>query len=556
MGDDSQSIYSFRGANIDNILNFGRNFENSKLYKLEQNYRSTQNIVNAANSLIKHNTNQIPKDVYSKNAEGEKIVYKPAYSDREETLIVVKDIERIKRKDNCEYSDFAILYRTNAQSRSFEEELRKRGVPYRIYGGLSFYQRKEVKDVIAYLRLVANPDDEEAFKRIINYPARGIGNTTVRKIAACAYTNGTSLWQIVSSPVAYGLDVNRGTLAKLEQFRVLISGLIEKAKTQNIFEVGDAVVKESGISKDIFDGKRDAESITRQQNIEELVGGMQEFVEDRREEGREDDVYVSDYLQTISLITDQDSKEDGDIPRVSLMTVHAAKGLEFKTVFVVGLEENIFPNAIAAASLRELEEERRLLYVAITRAEEHCILTCAQSRWRYGKMEFDNPSRFIDEIAPELIDDQGEKARICSNDDEPEYSFTEKWRRTLFGDDTPTQTLPDNEKRNTYSSRPTPRTEHTPHTPTTSTSVPSKFKSVRGVEAARRIMHTSPSGAASSTAHDIALQEGMKIEHQRFGIGTVIKIEGSGENCKATVQFVNSGTKQLLLKFAKYRVIG
>ncbi len=557
VGDDSQSIYSFRGANIDNILNFRRNFDDAKLFKLEQNYRSTQNIVNAANSLIKHNTNQIPKEVYSKNAEGEKIVYKPAYSDREETLIVVKDIERIKSREDCEYSDFAILYRTNAQSRSFEEELRKRGIPYRIYGGLSFYQRKEVKDVMAYLRLVANPDDEEAFKRIINYPARGIGNTTVSKIAACAHTGATSLWQVVSAPAAYGLDVNRGTLAKLEQFRVLIESLIERAKTQNIFEVGDAIVKESGISKDIFDGKRDAESITRQQNIEELIGGMQEFVEDRREEGREDDIYLSDYLQTISLVTDQDNKDEDSSPRVSLMTVHAAKGLEFKTVFVVGLEENIFPNAIAAASLRELEEERRLLYVAITRAEEHCILTSAQSRWRYGKMEFDNPSRFIDEIDPALIDDQGETARLRDTD-EPEYSATEKWRMAIFGDSTPASSPSDNNRRSTYASHPAPRQERTsitPDRPSTKHAVPGNFKSVRGVEAARRIMHTASAASVSPSASATPLHEGNKIEHQRFGIGTVVRIEGSGENCKATVQFANSGTKQLLLKFAKYRVI-
>ena len=408
VGDDSQSIYSFRGANIDNILSFQSRFKEARLFKLEQNYRSTQSIVEAANSLIKHNSNQIPKHVYSKNDKGESLIYKPAYSDKEEALIVCREIKRIKRQDDCQYSDFAILYRTNAQSRSFEEEFRKQGIPYRIYGGLSFFQRKEIKDVIAYFRLVANPDDEEAFKRIINYPARGIGNTTLAKIATCALDNHVSFWQVISSPEHYGLGVNKGTLAKLESFRLMISGFVEKLASMNAFDLGDTIVKESGISADIYkSGSRDPEDLARQENLEELLGGMQSFVEECREEGREQEAYLTDYLQGVALLTDLDSKGDDDEPRVSLMTVHASKGLEFPTVFVVGLEENIFPSAIVS-TLREFEEERRLLYVAITRSEKHCVLTSAKNRFRYGKMEFGNPSRFIKEIDSAFIQEDSE----------------------------------------------------------------------------------------------------------------------------------------------------
>ena len=434
VGDDSQSIYSFRGANIDNILNYQRQFQGTRLFKLEQNYRSTQTIVEAANSLIKHNRNQIPKDVFSENAKGEKIQYKPAYSDKEEAAIVAKDVKRIRREDGCQYSDFAILYRTNAQSRSFEEEFRKQGIPYRIYGGLSFYQRKEIKDIIAYFRLVANPDDEEAIKRIINYPARGIGATTVLKIADCAHQNQVSFWEVIGAPERYGLAVTKGTMNKLETFRLLISSFIERAQTTDVYELGDAIIKESGISQDIMSGK-DADDLARQENLEEFLSGMSAFVEERREEGRFDELFLQDYLQDVALLTDADSDGDKDEPRVSLMTVHAAKGLEFPTVFVVGLEENIFPSPLSAASLRELEEERRLLYVAITRAEKHCILTNAKNRWRYGKMEFDNPSRFIDEIDGKLIDSLDEAggslfgSRADSMSDQPEWARAQRSRR-------------------------------------------------------------------------------------------------------------------------------
>ena len=540
VGDDSQSIYSFRGANIDNILNFQRQLPGTRLFKLEQNYRSTQTIVEAANSLIRHNRNQIPKEVFSRNAEGEKIQYKPAYSDKEEALIVAKDIKRIKRQDDCGYDDFAILYRTNAQSRSFEEEFRKQGIPYRIYGGLSFYQRKEIKDIIAYFRLVANPDDEEAIKRIINYPARGIGATTVAKVAACAHENQVSIWEVIGEAAHYGLNVNKGTLTKLENFRLLISSFIDRSHTLDVYALGDAIIKEAGISEDIMQGK-DADDLARQENLEEFLSGMQTFVAERQEEGRMDETFLTDFLQDVALLTDADSDGEKDEPRVSLMTVHAAKGLEFATVFVVGLEENIFPSPIAATTVRELEEERRLLYVAITRAEKHCILTNAQNRFRYGKMEFDNPSRFIEEIDPELIEGEGMNSRS---------SFGGYGRRSSYGSDR-------SSGRDSYGSD----GGYGGRMPWDSKSVSSQFK------ADPKPSYTSPkpkptASAASSSSSlkpasssSSSLREGCKIEHQRFGVGEVLKLEGSGENAKATVAFAHAGTKQLLLKFAKYTII-
>ena len=606
VGDDSQSIYSFRGANIDNILNYQRQFQGTRLFKLEQNYRSTQTIVEAANSLIKHNRNQIPKDVFSENAKGEKIQYKPAYSDKEEAAIVAKDVKRIRREDGCQYSDFAILYRTNAQSRSFEEEFRKQGIPYRIYGGLSFYQRKEIKDIIAYFRLVANPDDEEAIKRIINYPARGIGATTVMKIADCAHQNQVSFWEVIGAPERYGLAVTKGTMNKLETFRLLISSFIERAQTTDVYELGDAIIKESGISQDIMSGK-DADDLARQENLEEFLSGMSAFVEERREEGRFDELFLQDYLQDVALLTDADSDGDKDEPRVSLMTVHAAKGLEFPTVFVVGLEENIFPSPLSAASLRELEEERRLLYVAITRAEKHCILTNAKNRWRYGKMEFDNPSRFIDEIDGKLIDSQDEAggslfgsmsesrlgsrsgsmfgSRADSMSDQPEWARAQRPRRPWEDAEQPryssryqnskpvaSQFVAD-PKPSLFDDEPeTSRTSGRSSVSGRSSLSEGNFKSVRALNAAKRYMEAhsshpasrgtgssapsvSSSTASSAGSSSCGLQEGMKIEHQRFGRGTVLKIEGTGENTKATVEFVHSGTKQLLLKYAKFTVV-
>ena len=547
VGDDSQSIYSFRGANIDNILNYQKQLPGTQLFKLEQNYRSTQTIVEAANSLIHHNRNQIQKEVFSKNDKGEKIQYRPAYSDKEEALIVAKNIQRIKRQDDCGYDQFAILYRTNAQSRSFEEEFRKQGIPYRIYGGLSFYQRKEIKDIIAYFRLVANPDDEEAFKRIINYPARGIGATTVMKIADCAHQNQASFWEVIGNVEHYGLNVNKGTQTKLENFRLLISSFIDRSHTLDVYELGDAIIRESRISEDIMTGKN-ADDLARQENLEEFLSGMQTFVAGRQEEGRMDEAYLTDYLQDVALLTDADSEGEKDEPRVSLMTIHAAKGLEFATVFVVGLEENIFPSPLAAVSVRELEEERRLLYVAITRAEKHCILTNAKNRFRYGKMEFDNPSRFIDEIDASLIEG-GEEAPESSfgggRNSYGGYGGRMPWDRDRSGYGRESQNA--KPVASQFMADPKPG-----------------FKSVRAVNAVHRIMGDTASSSSVASAGSSAfnassaagsLSEGCRIEHQRFGIGTVLKIEGTGENTKATVEFQNAGTKQLLLKFAKFTIL-
>ena len=550
VGDDAQSIYSFRGANIDNILNFRSAYDGARLFKLEQNYRSTQLIVEAANSLIRKNERQIPKDVYSRNEQGERLTLKPAYSDKEEAMIVCQDIKRIRRQDDCQWSDFAILYRTNSQSRSFEEQMRKDNIPYRIYGGLSFYQRKEIKDVIAYFRLVANPDDEEAFKRIINYPTRGIGATTVDKIIQAANGYGVSLWRVISEPMLFPLDVSKGTITKLQGFRSLIQGWRDRLQTDDAYALGHDIMMTSGISRDIYSG-RNPEDISRQENLEEFLGGMQDFVESRREEDMGSQVYLPDFLQEVALLTDLDSDSTNDNNKVTLMTIHSAKGLEFPTVFVVGLEENIFPSPMCVNSVRELEEERRLLYVAITRAEKHCILTCAQNRFRYGRMEFDTPSRFIKDFDPALIRIESER----SGDDDGKFTRHYGQTTSRGGDwmqnprPVATQFKADPKLRVVA-----PREPEAPVDPFSDS-----FK--RTLQAASGGRFTPVSRAATSAtpaaaaAADGGLQEGSIIEHQRFGVGRVIRIEGSGEKQKATVEFKNTGTKQLLLKFARYKVI-
>ncbi len=514
VGDDAQSIYSFRGANIDNILNFTKSYDNARLFKLEQNYRSTQFIVRAANSLIKQNKHQIPKDVYSEKEHGDKLILKQTYSDKEEAAVVCRDIKRIKRQDRCEYSDFAILYRTNAQSRSFEECMRKENIPYRIYGGLSFYQRKEIKDVIAYLRVVANPDDEEALRRIINYPTRGIGNTTIAKISDAANTHGVSLWSVISAPETYGLDVTKGVLGKLDAFRMMVDAWRARQYNDDVYVLGKDIMRESGISKDIY-SSREPEDLSRQENIEELLAAMQDFADGRREEGMGDHVAVSDYLQEVSLLTDLDSEGDDDEPKVTLMTIHSAKGLEFPTVFIVGLEENIFPSPMCCNSVRALEEERRLFYVAITRAERHCILTCAQNRFRYGKIEFGSPSRFIKDIAPELIQETSTSSGFSQD--------------TLFAQSS---------RRSQPSVVPVARL--------------SRLTPIAKPSEMLQNSQTSPCSQTPSSP----LVIGNIIEHSRFGRGKVVAIEGTGENTKATIDFANVGKKQLLLKFAKYNVIG
>ena len=533
VGDDAQSIYSFRGANIDNILDFQQQYQGARLFKLEQNYRSTQLIVEAANSLIRKNERQIRKDVFSENEQGERLTLKPAYSDKEEAIIVCNDIKRLRRQEHGEYSDFAILYRTNAQSRSFEEQMRKDGIPYRIYGGLSFYQRKEIKDVIAYFRVVANPNDEEALRRIINYPARGIGDTTVGKIVDAATTHNVSLWTVLSQPVVFDLHMAKGTLTKLETFKALIDGWRTRIGQEDAYELGHSIIMESGISREIY-SSNNPDDLSRQENLEEFLGGMQDFVESRKEEDRGDETGLSDFLQEVALLTDLDSDGDADQPKVTLMTVHAAKGLEFPTVFVVGLEENIFPSPLCIGSMRELEEERRLLYVAITRAEKHCILTCAQNRFRYGRMEYDTPSRFIKDIDPSLLRIEGSAPGTSSKTDirRPAYGS----QRSPFGDGS---------QRSSYGGQ------------RSATQNPRPVASQFMADPKPRLMpvrHEAPQ--PQSAIGNIGLKEGNVIEHQRFGIGTVIKVEGAGENAKATVAFKNAGTKQLLLKFAKYTMIG
>ena len=532
VGDDAQSIYSFRGAEIDNILNFTKTFRGAKIFKLEQNYRSTQTIVQAANSLIEKNMSRIPKEVFSKNETGEALGIYQAYSDAEEAVIVANKIKELHRKEGLPYSDFAILYRTNAQSRVFEEEFRKQSLPYRVYGGLSFYQRKEIKDIIAYFRLVVNPNDEEAFKRIVNYPARGIGDTTVGKIAAKATQHAVSLWEVICHPDTYALDVSKGTLTKLRGFQELMAGFIEEATEQNAYELGVSIIKASGIIEDVA-SENTPEAMSKKENIEELTNGLKDFTEGRLEEDNPH-ISLSDYLSEVSLLTDQDSDTEDDGARITIMTVHSAKGLEFGTVFVVGLEENLFPSPMAGDSMRALEEERRLFYVAITRAEKHCYLTFAKMRFRYGKMEFSQPSRFLRDIDVRFVKPQQ------NNDVMPRQKaapFGSQWGESSAPRFTPRSSDYGQPRRSfTTEERPTPRPVVTPVT--------------RNL---KRVSSVAPSAGSGSTA---ALQVGQQIQHERFGIGEVIKVEGNGDNAKATIQFRNAGTKQLLLRFARFKVIG
>ncbi|MDD7318110.1 MAG: 3'-5' exonuclease [Prevotella sp.] len=549
VGDDAQSIYSFRGANIDNILDFRQMYEGTRMFKLERNYRSTQNIVAAANSLIRHNERQIPKDIYSENGDGNKIILKPAYSDREEAILVCNEIKSIRKRESCEWDDFAILYRTNAQSRAFEESLRQHNIPYRVYGGLSFYQRKEIKDVIAYFRLVINPDDDEALRRVINYPTRGIGVTTISKLYASAYEASMSMWEVISHPTEARIDVNKGTLIKLQTFKEFIMRFVEKREQVDAYELGKEIISASGIQKDLY-SESSPEFVSRQENLEELLNGLQDFVENKREEGDEH-LMLADYLQEVSLLSDLDSDDDADAARVTMMTIHSAKGLEFPTVFVVGLEENIFPSPMSADTKRGLEEERRLLYVAITRAERNCILTCARNRFRYGKMEFDSPSRFLADIDPALmrVDSESGSSFFSSPAGPPFGSYGRE--RYQNSNPVASQFRADPKRREAVH-REERRTD--PLSPA--------FKRTLAVAGGnmRRIGNiTSPSrpidAVSKSASASLNLKVGNTIEHERFGIGNVMEIEGTGENTKATVDFRNVGIKQLLLKFAKFKII-
>lgn len=529
VGDDAQSIYSFRGANIDNILNFTRTYKDARLFKLEQNYRSTQTIVNAANSLIAKNRDQIQKEVFSEKDKGEPIGVFAAYSDVEEGEIVTNKIAQLHAKSGYAYHDFAILYRTNAQSRIFEEALRKRSIPYRIYGGLSFYQRKEVKDVVAYFRLAVNPHDEEAFKRVINYPARGIGNTTLGKLTEAAGRCEVSLWKVLCEPLSYGVELNKGTYTKLQGFRDLISEFVTLAREQDAYTLGMELVKRSGIMAEIYQD-RSPENMSRQENIEELVNGMRDFCDGRQEEGNPH-VLLSDYLSEIALLTDQDEEQGEAQPKVTLMTIHSAKGLEFSNVFVVGLEENLFPSPLSSASYRALEEERRLFYVAVTRAEDHCYLSYAKSRFKYGKMEFCNPSRFLKDIDVRYLQVPQEEL-MGTRIEEKASRFRKEASRASYERE-PRETGP-----SMFDGGPMPEEPH-------------RFVPPRTL---RRIPDASPSAAPAGPSAG-GLSAGMWIEHERFGKGEVTRVEGSGDNCKATVQFQHAGVKQLLLKFARFKII-
>ena len=552
VGDDAQSIYSFRGANIDNILKFNECYNGAKLFKLERNYRSTQSIVQAANSLIKHNKRQIPKKSYSENECGDKLVLKPAYSDREEALIVCNDIKTIMRSDKCGYSDFAILYRTNSQSRCFEESLLKEGIPYKIYGGLNFYQRKEIKDVIAYFRLVANPDDEEALRRVLNYPKRGLGNTTLGRIADAAQSGGVSLWSVASAPRQYGLAVSGAAQGKLVQFCQMVEGWRARLETDDAMVLGNDIIRESGVGREIFNGKNDPEDLARQENLDELLGGIQDFVVSRREEDN-GDVALTDFLQEVSLMTDLESDGTDDGQKVALMTIHGAKGLEFPTVFVVGMEDNIFPSPMCCDNPRALEEERRLLYVAVTRAEKRCILTCAQNRFRYGHMECGSPSRFINDFDPNLIRIMSSKGG-SGGFGQRSYGSMPRWQQqnphpvaTQFRADPKPRAV-------------APRAEEPKVNPFSET-FERKILSAGGRLRPISSVRTPPSGGATGTGggakggYGSGLRVGNRVEHPRFGLGEVVGLEGEGESSKAIIDFKNFGEKRLLLKFTSLTVL-
>lgn len=537
VGDDAQSIYGFRGANIDNILDFNRLYPTVRVFKLEQNYRSTQRIVEAANTLIHHNERQIYKDVFSRNAEGESIECAHCYSDKLEASYVAREIRRRMRQESLAFSDFAILYRTNSQSRCFEDEFRRIGIPYKIYGGLSFYQRKEIKDILSYFRAVTNPDDDEAVRRAITTPKRGIGATTVAKIADKANECGISFWQVLTAPSEHGLSVNRGTQAKLDNFAGLISGIMTKAATTDAATVANSIVRDSGLYAEIF-GDKTPEGMARQENVDELLNELQEFVDLKREGNDEDEFFLSDFMQEVALLTDKDSDDEAE-SRVSLMTIHAAKGLEFPVVFVVGLEENIFPGQRSVGNPRLLEEERRLLYVAITRAEKHCYLTCAKTRYRYGHTEYDVPSRFLKDIDSAYL-------HIASEANEPLFETRSTFKscgEQSFGDFAG----------GSFSGSAASRRSGSPR-PSTVLSVPRSAMDVPRRPGARAAVATSSCGQTSRQQFN-NITVGAKIVHQRFGHGEILSIDGEGENTKATVRFDEVGVKQLLVKFARFEVV-
>ncbi|MDE6321163.1 MAG: UvrD-helicase domain-containing protein [Muribaculaceae bacterium] len=531
VGDDAQSIYSFRGANIRNILNLRKSYPTLQIFKLEQNYRSTQNIINAANTLIAKNTEQIPKQVFSRNSVGEKIEVVQSYSDYEEAFLVANRVSQVKMRSHTSYEEFAILYRTNAQSRILEESLRKRNIPYRIYGGLSFYQRKEIKDAIAYFRLSINPSDDEALRRVINFPGRGIGETTVNKLLRKAIDNRVSIWDVITNIDTYKPELNSGTLRKLDGFRTLIEHFINmNASGLNAEEVATAIIRDTGLLTMLITD-RTPESISKQENLNELLNGVREFVATQIEEGRPEEVTLRDFLAQVSLATDQDTDDDTQEERITLMTVHAAKGLEFTNVFIVGVEEELFPSGMATTP-SEIEEERRLLYVAITRAKQYCMISYASSRYRNGQTTSTSPSRFIRDIDPQYL-------QLSTGTTIAPQSFNpmERYRSSYHSSTTSTT------RRSSYASQPSNApTYKAPSSPSVTPSRPAVTTN-----------STANNGAGIHRVEELAV--GMNIEHPRFGQGTIITIDTGSVDARIVVKFSNVETKTLLLKFAKFNIL-
>ncbi|MBT3209389.1 MAG: UvrD-helicase domain-containing protein [Bacteroidetes bacterium] len=525
VGDDAQSIYSFRGAKIENILNFKKNYPEHQVFKLEQNYRSTQTIVNAANSLIKRNRRQIPKSVFSKNQIGGKIKIYNSLTDKDEGRFVSNSIADTKLSTYFDYRDYAILYRTNAQSRIFEEALRRLNIPYKIYGGLSFYQRKEIKDMISYFRFVINPLDVEAFKRIINYPSRKIGKTTVDKIEKYSINHNISIWALLQKIDEHDLKINKNTQNKILLFVELIKDFVEFSKENDAYITAEYIMKKSNIIGEVKGDNTLIESMGRLQNIEELVNSIQDFVANNQDENQV--IKLEDYIQNVSLLTNTDKEKEEDFDKVSLMTIHSAKGLEFKNVYVVGLEENLFPSSMMIESEKDIEEERRLFYVAITRAEQNLTISYAKSRYKWGKVVDSNKSRFIDEIDSQFVE---------SNKQHSAKSNAGNW---------------ENKFNSFASSSKTNFRERTSEKPTYTKSTPS-FGSNKNYTK----IDSSPNISQASANNDNKFQIGMTVEHDRFGKGKVINIEGNPPNTKVIVYFPSEGNKTLLLKFAKLKVVG
>ena len=523
VGDDAQSIYSFRGANIDNILQFKVQFPDSKMFKLEQNYRSTQNIVAAANSLIKKNKGQIQKNVFSEKDEGNRIQLLTAMTDTEEGYLVAKEISDLYFQEHHPYSDFAILYRTNAQSRNFEEALRKRNIPYRIYGGLSFYQRKEIRDVLAYFRLIINPLDGEALKRCVNYPTRGIGDTTMNKVSDCANRNQVSLWSVIGDPVFFQLQVNRPTATKLINFYAMIRTLADEATTLDAYEMAVKVIKTVGISEDMTEDLS-AETVSRRENIQELVSGIHTFCEQKVNEG-ETQISLADFLSEVSLLSDQDMDAEATDDKLTLMTIHAAKGLEFRNVFIVGMEEELFPSGYVSSE-REMEEERRLFYVALTRAEERCFISYARSRFRNGQLNFTNPSRFLSDIDQKFLDLPADFRQAMSSS-----AFVPNRREEEVFD-----------KKTSYEESGAP----------IKTKQSSSASSWKKMAPSSSQMINSP---ATSVQSGGGVAVGNTVFHEKFGQGIVVSLEQMDGNWKANVDFGSNGSRALLLKYAKLVIL-